>query len=723
MAKRSTPERKSAEKPAKNAPDEPAVKSEPEKTYVVFARRFRPRSFSDVVGQGPTTGALRQALTSGRLAQAYLFCGPRGVGKTSLARIVAKALNCLNGKGPGGVSEEPCNKCAACESIQEGSSLDVIEMDAATNRGIEEVRSLRDQVGISPAELRYKVYIIDEVHMLTKEAWNAFLKTLEEPPAHVKFIFATTDPNNVPETILSRCQRYDLRRIGPADIVTRLKQICELDKIPFEDAALSRIASLAKGGLRDAEGLLDQAVNLGQGKVTDATVRDLSGAAPDELVSEILKNCAQGNSAAVLLKTHEALEAGADPEDLLSSITERLRGTMLSKVCGVDSALLEGQSHLKEAYGELGALLSEDQILMLLQLFSSARRQMKDASQTRLPLEMALVRAARAKDLVDLGKIVSALESGAGTPARAANPPNSSATTAKEGYRPNSPGRPVVSDNAHPAASSGAPSGSSGLIRTETTSSAAGAGASHGVAQPELWSKVLAAITGQKGGALLASALSHAQSVALDEAKGTLTLGFTADQLFYRDALEKQHNQTLLIDVLRQLGKEVRIEVQRVSGSGSAPALSGLGSPSEIKKNEPVRPRMVRSAPPPSTPPAQARSAAQSAARPMASAQQGDIDEIVCDTDEADVEFDAAGELPLNTALPAGDESDTAGGADVTEEGEVLAAPSRAPVNVPVVRPVTVQRNASDAKAFESNSAVKMLLKEVNGVIVGVTRK
>src|SRR5476649_1791795 len=190
------------------------------KPYVVFARRFRPQTFSDVAGQTAVTAALRQALTSGRLAQAYLLCGPRGVGKTSLARIFAKACNCLNGTGPNGVAEEPCNVCSACTSIQEGSSLDVIEMDAATNRGIEEVRSLRENVGIAPAELRYKIYIIDEVHMLTKEAWNAFLKTLEEPPAHVKFIFATTDPNDVPETILSRCQRFDLRRIGPADIIT-----------------------------------------------------------------------------------------------------------------------------------------------------------------------------------------------------------------------------------------------------------------------------------------------------------------------------------------------------------------------------------------------------------------------------------------------------------------------------------------------------------------------
>src|SRR5579862_2487827 len=287
----------------KTAKDKPEASAEV-KPYVVFARRFRPQTFADVAGQSAVTSALRQGLLSGRVAQAYLLCGPRGVGKTSLARIFAKACNCLNGTGPGGMADEPCNTCSACTSIQDGSSLDVIEMDAATNRGIEEVRSLRENVGLAPAELRYKVYIIDEVHMLTKEAWNAFLKTLEEPPAHVKFIFATTDPNNVPETILSRCQRYDLRRIGPSDIIKRLKQICELEKVECEEMALSRIASLARGGLRDAEGLLDQAVNLGSGKVTDTVVRELAGAAPDELIFELLENCAKGQSAEVLRKTH-----------------------------------------------------------------------------------------------------------------------------------------------------------------------------------------------------------------------------------------------------------------------------------------------------------------------------------------------------------------------------------------------------------------------------------
>ena len=445
---------KSSEAPAQaSAANTPAAF----KPYVVFARRFRPQTFADVAGQSAVTGALRQALSSGRLGQAYMLCGPRGVGKTSLARIFAKACNCLQGTGPNGVAEEPCNTCDACVSIQNGSALDVIEMDAATNRGIEEVRSLRENVGIAPAQLRYKIYIIDEVHMLTREAWNAFLKTLEEPPAHVKFIFATTDPNDVPETILSRCQRFDLKRISLADIVKRLEKICEADKLEYEDAALSRIAGLSKGGLRDAEGLLDQAVNLGVGKVSDAVIRELSGAAPDETVFEILNFCASGNAAGALGKAHETLEAGTDPDDLLSVMCERLRCAVLSRVCGADSPLLEGQTHLKESYAALAANLNEDQSLLLIQLFTHARSQIRDASQTRLPLEVALIRAARAKDLVDLGKLASVLEANAGkSPAPAAHagaqqnrPPGPPGT---EGQRPNWAGRPATVDT-RPAAS------------------------------------------------------------------------------------------------------------------------------------------------------------------------------------------------------------------------------------------------------------------------------
>ena len=535
--------------------------------YVVFARRFRPQSFSDVVGQQTVTAALRQALKTGRLAQAYLLGGPRGIGKTSLARILAKAVNCLQGQGPGGVAEEPCNECEACEAIQNGSALDVIEMDAATNRGINEIRELRENVGLSPSQFRFKVYIVDEVHMLTQEAWNAFLKTLEEPPAHVKFIFATTDADKIPETILSRCQRFDLRRIGLSDIVKRLKKICAEEKIEATSGALERIAGLSKGGLRDAEGLLDQAVNLGEGKVDDEIVRRISGAVPDEMLFELLHACAGGQAAEALGKAGAALEAGADPDDLLVELCERLRGTLIAKTCGPGTSLLEGQSHLADAFAQLGEKLSEDQLLMLLQLFSSARRQVKDAAQARLPLEMALVRASRARDLVDLGKLVSALEAGTaipgGTPRAApvvAEGPRTYA--ARDGPRPNSDGRQEDAGSVRPAAGTTLEAGPLAAALPAPAASVA----------PERWDELLAAARPLPGGAIIAGALTHARGVKLDLEAGALELAFTPAQGFYRESLERPERLAALCGALTKVyGRAVQVAFARVEERAAPP--------------------------------------------------------------------------------------------------------------------------------------------------------
>ncbi|MGD0092444.1 MAG: DNA polymerase III subunit gamma/tau [Planctomycetota bacterium] len=733
-AKESAPVAEQADEaglPDQTAAAAPASPPKAASAYVVFARRFRPRSFSDVVGQAAATGSLRQALSSGRVAQAYLFCGPRGVGKTSLARIVAKALNCLNGKGPGGVAEEPCNACQACEAIQEGRALDVIEMDAATNRGIEEVRSLRENVGFAPAELRYKVYIIDEVHMLTREAWNAFLKTLEEPPPHVKFIFATTDPNNVPETILSRCQRFDLRRIGPADIVTRLKQICALDNVECEEAALSRIASLARGGLRDAEGLLDQAINLAQGQVTDLIVRELSGAAPDELISEILLSCADANTAAALAQAHQALEAGADPEDLLSALLERLRGALLAQVCGENSPLLEGQTHLKAGYLELGRKLNSDQNMMLMQLFAAARRQMRDAALTRLPLEMALVRASRVGDLVELGKLVSALEaSGSALAPRAppAPPPG------REGYRPNLPSRPVGTVDARQAATEGAGVGSQrpapsspspgGRAQEERPAYSAqpvassvgqASGSPHNPPpasnlQPELWQQIISNVTGLKGGGLLLSALTHAQSVRFDAAAKILALGFTAGQLFYRDALEKAHHQALLLPVLQQvLGGDVRLAVERAA-EAAEPA------PVRQTQTPPAPPRAGGApAPAPLTPPSSARGERHRRPGPV-NAGEGPLDVEESQSEETEIEFDGEGELPLRG------QAVEPGVSAAAEAGTEEAGPRPPEVNAAKPAP-PAPLSPAELKAFESQPLVQMVLRATDGVLVGVTRK
>ena len=684
--------------------------AEAAKPYVVFARRFRPQTFADVAGQTAVTAALRQALTSGRLAQAYLLCGPRGVGKTSLARIFAKACNCLKGTGPNGVAEEPCNVCDACVSIQNGSSLDVIEMDAATNRGIEEVRSLRENVGISPSELRYKVYIIDEVHMLTREAWNAFLKTLEEPPAHVKFIFATTDPNDVPETILSRCQRFDLRRISLADIVKRLRKICDADSIPYEEAALSRIAGLAKGGLRDAEGMLDQAVNLGGGNISDAIIRELSGAAPDELIFDMLKACAAGNTAEVLAKSHEALEAGADPDDMLSVLSERLRSTVLAKVCGAESPLLEGQTHLKNAYVELGKLLSEDQCLMLIQLFINARRQMRDAAQTRLPLEVALIRASRARDLIDLSKLTSSLESGAGRLPAGGAAPNSSGRPppATEGARPNSEGRPAPV-NAQPAAPSPAlTSASSSSARNAQPASAS---------QSNDWQRAVDLIKAQRGGAVLASAMAHS-SAAFDPNAGEVVIGTNSP--FYRDALVNPQNQSALKNALSKIyGRDWTIRVTDAPAGQSSSRAVAPASPAAYVAPAPIRKAATGVA----STTAPQRSAVVATPAPASNNEQieGPPQEEWEPEDSA--EYVDSGALPLD--LPVESAESLAAPLPVEDSDRDVSPPARElKIDPPVVSKTRAPTRmvAIDSKLVEGLPIVQTILKVTGGLLLEVSK-
>ena len=249
-------------------------------SYIVFARKYRPQNFDDIEGQSHITTTLKNAISQGRVAHAYLFAGPRGVGKTTTARILAKALNCE--KGP---TVKPCNSCRLCEEITQGSSLDILEIDGASNRGIDEIRNLRENVKFAPSKGSFKIYIIDEVHMLTSEAFNALLKTLEEPPKHVKFIFATTQVYKVPPTILSRCQRFDFRRISAKDIFKNLKMIIKAEKLSVDDDVLSLIAKCSDGSLRDGQVILDQIVSSVKGKVSLSEVSKMLGVIDEEVIS------------------------------------------------------------------------------------------------------------------------------------------------------------------------------------------------------------------------------------------------------------------------------------------------------------------------------------------------------------------------------------------------------------------------------------------------------
>lgn len=352
-------------------------------TSQVFYRRWRPQTLAEVVGQEQVTQTLHNALSSGHISHAYLFCGPRGTGKTSTGRILAKAVNCENNDGKG----EPCNTCPMCQSITEGRALDVIEVDAASNRGIDEIRDLREKVNYAPNQAQYKVYIIDEVHMLTKEASNALLKTLEEPPPHIIFVLATTEVHKVLPTILSRCQRFDFRRISHADVVTKLSNICKTEGIHIEPEALRLIAKAATGSLRDAENLLEQLTTYYGNKIELPQVQAILGITGDWRAKELVRHIINNDVSAGVATIHSVNSDGLDLRQFNRGLVEYLRGLLLIKT-GSDEAIdlpVEDIAELKD----LAAKASLTQILKAVKLFGQLEFGFDNYST--LPLELALV--------------------------------------------------------------------------------------------------------------------------------------------------------------------------------------------------------------------------------------------------------------------------------------------------------------------------------------------
>jgi DNA polymerase-3 subunit gamma/tau len=525
-------------------------------TYQVMARKWRPQTFEEVIAQEHATRTLQNAISSGRIGHAYLFSGPRGVGKTTVARILAKALNCEKGPTP-----TPCNTCTLCREITEDRSLDVLEIDGASNRKIENIRDLRTNVKYSPASGKYKVIIIDEVHQLTTEAFNALLKTLEEPPAHVIFIFATTEPQKIPLTIQSRCQRFDFRRIPTKHIKERLLRIAEQEHLQAETGALGLIARRAEGSMRDGLSLLDQVVSYGGEKITEKSVAEALGLASQEVFFRLVDAAKAGSSKDILQIMAAVEEHGWDMEDFADGLQEHLRLLLIAKI-DPQSPELEGlsQADREESVQQSGDLEEED-LLRMISLVSATQSQLRYSNRPRFLLETLAVKLAKMDSTVHLKELLEGLGRYlGGRPAETAPSPEKPLPQAT----PEVPRMP-------PATSPTSPS--------ENDSG-------------DLWSQVVDRVTKKRSG--LGALLQHSQ---LDEVQDkVLTIAFPKSCNFHRERAQVSSNREVIEEeVAALLGRSVRVRFTLADhiqmeppAPEKSPAAEGLPSTQKMIKNEPI---------------------------------------------------------------------------------------------------------------------------------------
>ncbi|MBU1888157.1 MAG: DNA polymerase III subunit gamma/tau [Candidatus Omnitrophica bacterium] len=373
-------------------------------TYLPFARKHRPQDFDGVIGQEHITTTLKNAISLNRVHHAYLFTGPRGIGKTSTARILSKALNCERGPLP-----EPCNKCVTCQEIINGSSMDVIEIDGASNRGIDEIRNLRETVKYSPSKGRYKIYIIDEVHMLTTEAFNALLKTLEEPPLHVKFIFATTEPQKLPATILSRCQRFDFRRIPIKDIIAKLKELTMQEKLNIEEEVFLYVAKASEGSMRDAESILDQLSSFSKGKIRLEDVTESLGMINQAALFKAAGFIINKDTKGALLLVGDILNSGKDARQFLLDLFEHFRNIMVMKSGVSSEGLIDLSKEAIENIRSQSQGLSQGDIFYIISIISNSLRMIKQLLPERIVLELCMIKLTSRDSITSIEEILAKL--------------------------------------------------------------------------------------------------------------------------------------------------------------------------------------------------------------------------------------------------------------------------------------------------------------------------
>jgi DNA polymerase III subunit gamma/tau len=373
-------------------------------SYQVLARKYRPQKFSEVIGQEHVTRTLKNALEQGRTAHGYIFSGHRGIGKTTVARILAMALNCRSSDKP---VAEPCGVCESCTEIRAGNSVDVIEIDAATNRGIDEIRELREGTRYRPARDRFKIYILDEAHQITDAAFNALLKTLEEPPGHVVFMLATTQPEDIPQTIRSRCQHFSFRAVGFEEILNQLKDLAGRENIEADEDALALLAEAGDGSMRDALSILDQAIASSTGRLTAEQVRNLVGAAPSGVLEEVMQAVAQGSSETVLRLVDKLISEGHSPTHFARQMVRFLRNAMVARVAGADSSLLQISSDERRRVARIAELFEEEDLARHLQIMLRTHGELGYRQEQRFHLELGLLKMAHAQRLLPIEQLLS----------------------------------------------------------------------------------------------------------------------------------------------------------------------------------------------------------------------------------------------------------------------------------------------------------------------------
>jgi len=527
-------------------------------SYQVFARKYRPQVFEEILGQDAVVRTLRNAIKAERLAHAYLFVGPRGVGKTSTARIFAKALNCVQGP-----TETPCGQCDACREIAAGNSLDVLEIDGASNNGVEQVRELRENVRFLPSHGKFRIYLIDEVHMLSGPAFNALLKTLEEPPAHVKFLFATTEAHKLPATIISRCQRFDLQPIREDVAANHLLAIARQEKVDLDPVAAEVIARAAEGGLRDAESMLDQVVSFCGDKVTEDDVLSIFGFASAEDVAALAGHLMDGNAAAALDLVATQAEAGKDLGRLLTDLVALARDLLVAEVTAREPSGRRGA-----LLAPLGGKFSPRKLTELLEILSAAEAGLRFSPDKKLPLEIAVIKGIQLLHTADLDEVLetlAGLHGEAPPPAR----PVARAAIAR-------PAKPVTAKPAPvvPAESAEPPAP---VVRPPSAPSAATQSSN------DVWSGVVAQITARHP--VRSEWLERACAVA--EEDGVLRVVFPQDQeKKLKTPLVKEQGQ--LIEEMWQeaTGRRIKFRAE-ATGEARAPASAAAPPLAEDFENDP----------------------------------------------------------------------------------------------------------------------------------------